>query len=101
MFFLKDLLKVFANKIDKILNNNKNVSYGELRDGTKSVDRETLTKKINALFDSSDTTYSYNCKIIFSDREERHILIGRTNNYLVTRREKLIPISDIIDIELN
>lgn len=98
---MKDLPKVFANKIDKILNNNKNVSYEELREGRKIPDKGSLNRKIKALFDNDTTSYSYNCKIIFSDHEERHILIGKTDNYLVTRREKLIPISDIVDIELN
>ena len=98
---MKDLPKVFANKIDKLLSNNKNVSYSELREGVKELDRHTLYKKIDALFDKDTTTYSYNCKIKFKDRDERHIIIGKTDNYLVTRKEKLIPISEIIDIELN
>ncbi len=98
---MKDLPKVFANKIDKLLSNNKNVSYGELREGEKKADRDALNKKIRALFDKESVTYSYNCKIIFKDHEEKHIIIGKTDNYLVTRREKLIPINDIIDIELN
>ena len=98
---MKDLPKVFANKIDKLLNNNKNISYGELREGKNVPDRKTLMQKIEALFDSSTNKYSYNCKIIFIDHEEKHIIIGKTDNYLVTRKEQLIPINKIVDIELN
>ena len=98
---MKELPKVFANKIDKILNNNKNISYGELREAKNTPDRNTLNKKIAALFESNNIKYSYNCKIVFLDHVEKHIIIGKTDSYLVTRKEELIPIDKIIDIELN
>ena len=98
---LKELPRVFANKIDKLLNNNKTVSYEELREKKSIPDRHALEQKIRVLFDNESNRYSYNCKIVFSDHEERHIIIGKTNTSLITRQERLIPIKNIIDIQLN
>lgn len=97
---MKDLPKVFANPIDRSLHNNRSYSYGKLEDERKSRDEALVLEKINKIFKSDSTLYSIDCIVIFENNEEKYTIIGKTNNNLVTKNQKLIPIREIFDIEL-
>jgi len=97
---LKELPKVFANPIDKSLNNNRSYSYGKLEEERKSRDEQTVLNKINNIFKSESTLYSIDCIITFENNEAKYTIIGKTSNNLVTKSQKLIPIREIFDIEL-
>lgn len=89
---MKDLPKVFANPIDKVLVNNKNFSFDRIKDDV------SLEEKIDSLFkNNSNRIY---CTITTSKNKANHIIIGKTNNNLVTINEHLIPIREILDIEI-
>lgn len=97
---MKDLPKVFANPIDKSLHNNRSYSYGKLEDEKKNRNEGEIINKIDKIFKSESTLYSIDCIITFENNEEKYTIIGKTNNNLVTKNQKLIPIREIYDIEL-
>lgn len=97
---MKDLPKVFANKIDDDLNNTQEFFYGNERSIKleKNKDNISINKKINDIFSSKDFIYKCKVRICFLDREEDKIIIGKTNNNLITIDGELIKIIDIINI---
>lgn len=97
---MKDLPKVFANPIDKSLNNNRSCSYGKLEADRSTRNEKEILSKINKIFKNENTLYSIDCVIKFENDEGKYTIIGKTTNNLVTRTQKLIPIRDIYDIEL-
>lgn len=97
---MNDLPKVFANPIDKTINNNRSYSYGRLEEEKKSRDEKAVLEKINKIFKSDTTLYSIDCIITFANREDKFTIIGRTSNNLVTSHQRLIPIREIYDIDL-
>lgn len=104
---MKDLPKVFHNKIDKKINNNENVFYSnnkhtELQSTNgieESVDSKNILQKINAIFSSPNYIYKANVEITLKDKKVTKRIIGRNKNYIITMDNDLIPIADIIDIK--
>ena len=97
---MKELPKVFANHIDKDISNNRNLSYGRLIEERKVQNLDLVKDKIEKIFKSDGNIYSIDCIITYESHEEKYTIIGRTENNLVTKNQKLIPIRDIYDIEL-
>ncbi len=97
---MKDLPRVFANPIDRSINNNRSYSYGKLENQKPARDERQVLEKIDKLFKNDSTAYSIDCIIKFENNEEKYTIIGKTNNNLVTKTQKLIPIREIFDIEL-
>lgn len=92
-----DLLpKVFANPIDKEINNVQTMYRDNEIRNDKPVN---ITKKINEIFASPNHVYKSKVKIIYKDHEEIREIVGKTNLNLLTLDGKLIKITDIIDIE--
>ncbi len=97
---MKDLPKVFANPIDKDLSHNRTYSYGKLEQMREERDGDAVISKINKIFKNDNTLYSIDCIIKFENDEAKYTIIGKTNNNLITKNQKLIPIREIYDIEL-
>lgn len=97
---MKELPKVFANPIDKRINNNKTYSYGKLEDRSPERNEKYVMDKINKIFKNESTVYSIDCVVTFENNEEKYRIIGKTDHNLVTINQKLIPIRDIYDIDL-
>ena len=97
---MKDLPKVFHNKIDKKINNNKTVYYSNSNeDDDITVDSKTVQQKINEIFSSPNYVYKANVDITLKDKKITKRIIGRNKNYIITMDNDLIPINDIIDIK--
>ena len=103
---MKDLPKVFHNKIDKTFNNNEKVFYSNnLYDekqqniNDSSNDTRNVIQKINAIFSSPNYVYKANVEITLKDKKVTKRIIGRNKNYIITMDNDLIPIVDIIDIK--
>ena len=95
----KDLPKVFANKINKKLNNNNTYSItNKFEESTRDYNID-VNKKINDIFKSPRYIYRANVDIKLKDRTIKKKIIGKKNNNLITIDNELIPISDIIDID--
>lgn len=97
---MKDLPRVYANPINNDINHNRTFSYGKLETEKFSRDADYVEGKLSKLFKSDRNIYSIDCLIKFATNEERYTIIGRTNNNLVTKNQKLIPIREIYDIDL-
>jgi len=99
---MKDLPKVFHNKINKKFNNNSNVFYScndnrNLKNDDV-YDKKNVLQKINEIFSSPNYIYKANVEITLKDKKITKRIIGRNKNYIITMDNMLIPISDIIDI---
>lgn len=91
--------KVFANKIDKKINNNK-TSFKSSEPETISFTKGDINKKIKEIFNSTSYLYRANVIIKLRNGEVTKKIIGKNNNQLITIDNELIPIDDILDIRL-
>ncbi len=98
---MKELPKVFANKIDKDINNTQDIFYGSISkfNNIRNSNKQDIIRKINNIFKSSNHVYKSLVKISYENRVEEKVIVGRTNNYLITINKEYIKISDILDIE--
>ena len=100
----KKLPTVFANKIDKKLENNTTVSV--TREDTVREEKEpkmvygkNINQKIQDIFSSTKYVYKADVIITLKDKKITKKVVGKNANYLITIDNVLIPISDIVDIE--
>ncbi len=102
---MKEIPKVYVNKINKI-NNNKEVFYSykdndddnELKEKDIVIDRYEIQKKIDALFRSSDFIYKkkFHIKTKYSDKD--YVIISKSYDYLLTIDGERIYIDNIVEI---
>ena len=90
----KELPKVFANKIDKKINNSQDIFYEEEK---KSEINDV--RNIGDIFNSSNFVYKSKVKITTYDKTFTKTIVGRKNNYLLTMDNEAINIDNILDIE--
>ena len=95
---MKDLPKVFANKINDNINNTQDLFYGSDRNIIKKRDDISIVKKINNSFASPKHVYKSRVKITLKDGEVEKIIVGKNNTNLITIDGELIKIIDIEDI---
>lgn len=96
---MRDLPKVYHNKITKKINNNRNVFYSNNIDNeNQEVNSKSVLQKINNIFASPNYVYKANVEITLKDKKIIKRIIGRNKNYIITMDNELIPILDIIDI---
>ena len=98
---MKELSKVYVNKIKKI-NNNKEVYYS-YKDNNDEVIEEKMSlfdiqKKIDALFRSSDFIYKKKFHIKTKYEEKDYIIISKSYDYLLTIDGERIYIDNILEI---
>ena len=105
----KKLPKVFANKVDKKINNNETVYYdrgasNEIIEENQPITNNNLfsvNQKINKIFGSSRYAYKADVDITLKEGKISKKVIGRNKNELITMDNELIKISDIIDINFS
>lgn len=96
----KKLPSVFANKIEKKLENNNYVSVSKNENRfVKEEKSVNVQKKIKDIFSSPKYVYRTSVLITLKDKKVTKKIIGKNNNNLVTLDNELIPISEIVDIE--
>lgn len=94
----KELPKVYANPIDKPLNNNKDLFYSG-KDYDRSFDREDVIKKINEIFASKSHVYKSKVKINTLNDSFYTVIVGKSGNSLLTLDGRKININEIINID--
>lgn len=95
----KKLPRVFANKIDKKINNNESYYVAkDEKEKTKKKDNINVDVKINKIFNSTRYVYKANVVIELNDKTVTKKVIGKNDDSLITIDNELIPISDIKDI---
>lgn len=107
----KKLPKVYANRIEKKIENNKKVDYSsdskptnskqELRN-VEEIHQKTqknINQKLNDIFNSPRYVYKAEVEIKMKDKTIIKKIVGQNQNQLITLDNELIPISDILDID--
>ena len=101
----KDLPRVFANKIEKEVLNNKNYSYSKNEE--ESLIRKTnspkvnINQKINNIFSSPKYVYKAVVDIKTNNGILKKQIVGKNDGNLITIDNEVIPISSIIDIDFS
>ncbi len=99
---MKKLPKVFKNEINKTINNNKTVCY--LKNEKVEEVIEDSTVDVQSILDSifSGIGYSYNIPVIIKTSSKTYdtSLITKSSLNVITLDNEVIPISDIISIEI-
>lgn len=107
----KKLPSVFANKIEKNINNNESVYYScnnnepvkKQKMSSKITEKFdsnlNINQKINKIFSSTKYVYKADVRIYLKNENIDCKIIGKNATHLITMDNKLIPLSDIIDIE--
>lgn len=101
----KKLPSLFANKIEKKLENNSrvcitrndNIENMEKKDVKEDV--KDINKKISKIFSSPKYVYKASVTITLKDKIITKKIIGKNNKNIITLDNELIPIEDILDIE--
>lgn len=108
----KKLPKVYANRIDKKITNNKKIDYSGINDETQLTEShinkvseitsntgKNINQKLNDIFNSPRYVYKAEVEIKLKDKTVVKKIIGQNQNQLITLDNELISISDIIDID--
>ena len=100
---MKKIPEILVNKINKKIDNNKEVFYSykdtdEIIEEPKRLDEYTLQRKINELFRSNDFIYKKKFHIKTINEEKDYIIISKSYDYLLTIDGTKIMIKDIIEI---
>ena len=100
---MKKIPEIFVNKINKKIDNNKEVFYSykdtdEIIKEPKRLYEYTLQWKINELFRSNDFIYKKKFHIKTINEEKDYIIISKSYDYLLTIDGTKIMIKDIIEI---
>ena len=99
---MKELPKVFKNKLDKKINNNDLIFYSSKNENkieTNERPQKNIIQKINEIFSSPNYIYKAYVEITLKDQKIVKRIIGRNKDYIITMDNELIKIGDIIDIK--
>ena len=94
---MNKLPNVFASPINKKLNNYQDLYRSDR--AVKSYNPKDINKKINEIFGSLNHVYKRRVRITMDDGIHEEEIVGKTNINLLTIDNKLIKITDILDIE--
>ena len=96
---MKELPKVFENIIDKDIHNTQDIFYSTDRVIRNKNNDESIIKKINRIFASSNHVYKSLVRITLKNGIIEKVIVGKTNSDLITIYGELIKITNILDIE--
>lgn len=97
----KKIPKVFANRIDRKIENNDTYSITRKEEAkVKESNKQDINFKINQIFKSAGYVYKADVEIKLLDEIINKRIIGKKNGYLITIDNELIKIEDIIDIKM-
>lgn len=103
----KELPSVFANKIDRKIENNKtcyiskNEEKKEKKEDKKFKIEKNINEKINEIFSSPRYVYKADVLITTIDGVIKKRIIGKNGNNLITIENELINIDNIKDIKFD
>ncbi len=107
----KELPKIFINKIDKKLNNNKQVSYSykeknkqafyENGKENKKTISININEKIDNILNSPRYVYKADVLIDINNKIIKRQIVGKNNTHIITINNELIPINEIKDISFS
>ena len=98
---MKQIPKVYANKIDKKFENNETYYKSNGTESTELImDDRSIEQKIKEIFSSPRYIYRANVEIVLEDQTIVKKIIGKNGSNMITMDNELIPISNILDIKL-
>lgn len=110
----KKLPKVYANKIDKDVKNNKRVYYSsfdekkeDVRSGSTAdtnrpnLDGKTVPQKLYAIFHGPNYVYKADVTLTIKGRDVNKKIIGYNAQNIITVDNDVISIADIEDIRFS
>lgn len=102
---MKKLPKVFQNEFSKTINNNKKICYlkeenPDLSNQKHTVHQSTVESTLDRIF--SGIGYSYNIPVIIKTSSKIYdtSLVTKSSLNIITLDNEVIPISDIISIDI-
>lgn len=104
----KDLPSIFANKIDRKIENNKTCCVTHKDDKREAEEikeykgiriGKNINDKINDIFNSPKYVYKADVIITTNDGEQIKKIVGKNGNNLITMENELINIDTINDIK--
>lgn len=108
---MKELPKMYRNKIDKDLNNNRKM-FSSITDSYEKLEKRenynnlkinnrnnyTVEQKIYNIFNSPNYIYKIDVTIVMDNETVKKRIVGKTKTYLITMDNEYIPINTIRDI---
>lgn len=108
------LPKIYANRIEKKINNNKEIYVSTKQPKYKDDDKtekttniikenkknKTIQQKINEIIKTKNYIYKIPVKIELNDKEIITNIIGKNNKNIITMNNELIKIEEIKNIEI-
>ena len=92
--------RVFANPINKKMNNSQELFYSSSRnETTKKYNKSQILKKIDEIFSSSNHVYKSRVLINTNNNDITCDVVGKTSQSILTLDGITIKIDDIIDIK--
>ena len=94
--------KIYVNKINKNIDNNKKVYYSVYDSNnnfSEKVNYYDIQNRINMLFKCSDFVYKKKFFIRTNEYEREFVIISKSYDYLLSIDGEKIFIKDIIDIK--
>ena len=98
MFKKNDLPKVFANPINKELNNNEEV-FTTIGKETRDYKQIDVPRRIKEIFASLNHVYKSKVHIVTANDEFDAVIVGKTDHDLLTLNGEKINIHSILYIE--
>ena len=103
---MKELPKMYQNKINKSINSIQKIYSSMDRNSTNSSDDKvdskyssiSVDKKIDNIFNAPDYVYKADITIVTDTEKIRKRIVARNNNNVITIDNEYIPIAIIRDI---
>lgn len=94
---MNKLPNVFASPISKKISNYQDIYRSDRN--KKTYNPKDINKKINEIFASNNHVYKSKVIITLNSGTFEEVIVGKTNASLLTLDNKVIKITDILDIE--
>ena len=112
---MKDLPKMYRNKIEKEITNNKKIFSTMYNDEKNTIEKDnrnvnqiitprktyTVEQKIANIFNSPNYIYKIDVVIVTDNETKNKRIVGKTKTNLITIDNEYIPINTIRDIYIN
>lgn len=100
---MKKLPKIYQNEIDKNIKNNKTVyrfKNMDTRSSTPYENNKTVKETLDEIFNGIG--YALNIVVLIKTKSKEYetTLVARTSNNIVTIDNEVIPIEDILNLEI-
>ena len=98
---MKKLPKIYQNEITKSIKNNKTVFRFKNEETNSSLEEDkTITDTIEEIFNGIGYSYNIPVTIMTKEKTYKTTLVSKTKNNIVTIDNEVIPIEDILNLEI-